>query len=82
MALSFGDDYCIWVWKRRGMCFTLEKRHLCICVGETWVLLVFLSMMFEICNCDLTHGRYVIGGGTGELPPKEMNISVLGCVAC
>ena len=49
---------------------------------ETWVLLVFLSMMFEICNCDLTHGRYVIGGGTGELPPKEMNISVLGCVAC
>ena len=49
---------------------------------ETWILLVFLLMMFEICNCDLTRGRHVIGGGTGELPPKEMNISVLGCVAC
>ena len=36
----------------------------------------------EMCNCNLTRGRHVIGGGTGELPPKEMNISVLGCVAC
>ena len=65
------------------MCFTLEKRHLCICVGNMGSTLVFLLRMFEMCNCDLTHGRYVIGGGTGELPPPiEMNISVLGCVAC
>ena len=64
------------------MCFTLEKRHLCICVGKHGFSACLFVEDVEICNCDLTHGRYVIGGGTGELPPKEMNISVLGCVAC
>jgi len=37
-----------------------------------------------IWDCDLTHGGYVIGGGTGELPPRPQDIiiSVLGYVAC
>ena len=79
----FGEWSLYLDWQQREMCFTLEKRHLYILCWETWILLVFLLMMFEICNCDLTRGRHVIGGGTGELPPpKEMNISVLGCVAC
>jgi len=25
----------------------------------------------EMCNCNLTRGRHVIGGGTGELPPQR-----------
>lgn len=62
--------------------FHIGEEALMYLCWETWILLVFLLMMFEICNCDLTRGRHVIGGGTGELPPKEMNISVLGCVAC
>jgi len=60
--------------------FHIGEEALMYLCWETWILLVFLLMMFEICNCNLTRGRHVIGGGTGELPPKEMNISVLGCV--
>ena len=68
--IEFGDDHCMWVWQRRKMCFTLEKRHLCICVGKHGFSACLFVEDVEICNCDLTHGRYVIGGGTGELPPQ------------
>ena len=73
-VFGYGNDVeCVSHW-RRGIYVSV--------LGNMGSTLVFLLRMFEMCNCDLTHGRYVIGGGTGELPPKEMNISVLGCVAC
>ena len=42
------------------------------CVGYQGYTLYFIGV--EIYLNNLTHGGYVIGGGTGELPPKDMNI--------
>ena len=64
------------------MCFTLEKRQQCTSVLGNMDLDSLFVDDVGIWNCDLTHGRYVIGGGTGELPSNRNDIPVLGCVAC
>ena len=73
-VFGYGNDAeCVSHWRRYNYVPVLGNMgHTCHFVDDV-----------EMCNCDLTHGRYVIGGGTGEFPPPiEMNISVLGCVAC
>ena len=46
------------------------------CVGYQGYTLYFIWL--ELYHNNLTHGGYVIGGGTGELPPQRYEISVLG----
>ena len=49
-------------------------------VGYQGYTLYFIWL--ELYHNNLTHGGYVIGGGTGELPPKDMKFRYLGFVTC
>jgi hypothetical protein len=81
VTLVLGNGHCIWIGND-AKCVSHWRRVTYVSVlGNMGYTCLFVDDV-EMCNCNLTRGRHVIGGGTGELPPKEMNISVLGCIAC
>ena len=69
--------YCFEVWQRREC---VSAMMILQCQDLALVLHCFIGV--EIYRNNLTHGGYVIGGGTGELPPKEMKFRYLGFVTC
>ena len=70
VTLVLGNGHCIWIGND-AKCVSHWRRVTYVSVlGNMGYTCLFVDDV-EMCNCNLTRGRHVIGGGTGELPPQR-----------